>query len=98
MMHKFHLFATSATSGFTLATMSEFLRAVNWQNFLAVVVSAASAGLSWYISVRQAQREQDRLDREEARQQRWEDKLQELALQKAAAEADIPTPPEGKTP
>ena len=50
--------------------------AVNWANLLTFLATAITTGISWYVSIRQTRREQDRLDREEARQQRLEDLMQ----------------------
>jgi hypothetical protein len=102
MPHKIHLFATGTNGGLTLASLGEFLSHVNWQNALTVLFGALTTGLSWYVSARQVRREQDRLDREESRQQRLEDVIQELKLRRemvtetiAKAHAEIAQPVAG---
>jgi hypothetical protein len=86
MNHRFHLFATGTNGGLTLAALAETLHQINWQNALTVLFGALTTGVSWYVSARQAKREQDRLDREDARHQRLEDILQEIRIRKAEAD------------
>lgn len=83
-LHKAHVIATGTNGGLTLAAIAETLQNVNWQNVLTVVFGALTTGVSWYVSARQAKREQDRLDREDARHQRLEDIIQELRIRNYA--------------
>lgn len=84
---KFHIFATGATSGLGIASIVEFLRELNWQNLITVLVSLGSAAVSGYVSMRQVKREQDRLDAESRREQQMADLVQTLTLHKAALDA-----------
>ena len=88
--HRTILMATGSSGGFSFAALVEFLRAMNWPNFLTFVGSVISTAIALYISARSAKREQDHLDR----QQRTADDLAELlARTKVQQEISPPTMP-----
>lgn len=83
MPHTPVIYATAGTSaGFTTGALMEFLRRVDWPSFLAFVGSVVATGIGWYQAARAAKREQDRLDREMARDAHIADLVTELQAQK----------------
>ena len=75
MTTRISLVAVGSSSAFSLTALAELLRSINWGSLLAFVGSAVATGISWYVAARQARRDEDRRDRDGAREARIADML-----------------------
>ncbi len=83
-MTRHALFAAGTSTGISGAALVELLRSLNWANVLAFGANVVVTAIGWYVAARAARRDEDRKDREEQRQQRLEDWLQEQRMKEAA--------------
>lgn len=98
--------ATAGSTVFSGKALWDLIARVDWNSALTFLGSAAFTLLSYYVAARSKiaadRREQERLDREEARDQQWRDFLLEmrkanfrpesLAVEVATVAAAVPKP------
>jgi hypothetical protein len=86
------LFGTS--SSISVASFLEWLRSGNAGWLLATIGASLATGLQWYLGakakIRAEQREQDRLDREAARDQEWNDFLLDWQKERFTSSHEFP--------
>jgi hypothetical protein len=84
------LFATGASSGFSLTALGGVLTHTNWVSILSFIGSATATGVSWYLSRRyeiaRAELELKHIEAQAERDEKVADALADLRVRKIQAE------------